>query len=226
MARGHLPAALEESFASGRCLPILLFQVDLPAPADPLCLLYGSGELEVLGEKFVGKDPRFGSLKAVTPPEDGLGDQVPNMQFAISCPSDASAATLASTGYQDSRVRLWVGGLDPEAGTYLGEYMLFDGVLDRPILGVDKGVRDLEFECVSEFEALFSDSEGQRLSESSHLEVWPGERGFRYITGVQRAIIWGPGERPGGGPVYGYGGISPINRLLRRLGVAPGVNFV
>lgn len=217
MPRGHLPALLEESFASGRCLPVLLLRIDIPEPAAPICLLYGSGELTLPIGLFSGTDDRFGSLAALTPPEDGLGNQAPNMQFSINCPSDTASAVLASSTYQGSRVRLWVGGLQPfetgpvAAGTWLGEYLLFDGFLDRPILSVDKGERELEFECASGFEELFSDNEGQRLAEASHLEVWPGERGFRYVTGVQRSVIWGPGERPGGGPIYpssggGYGG--------------------
>lgn len=204
MPRGHLPTALENSFASGRCLPVLLFQVDLPDQA-PLCLLYGSGQLSVLGQTFVGSDDRFGALDSLTPPEDGVGDQAPNMSFVINCPSDASSATLASALYQGSRCRLWVGGLDPDEAqpTWLGEYLIFDGELDRPILEGGTGELTLDFDVVSGFERLFSDSEGARLADSSHQVIWPGELGFVHVSGIQRTIVWGPGDRPGGSS---YGG--------------------
>lgn len=220
MPRGHLPAALEASFASGRCLPILLFQVDLPDQA-PLCLLYGTGELPVLGQTFVGVDDRFGALESLTPPEDGVGDQAPNMSFTINPPDDAAAATLASALYQGSRCRLWVGGLDAEAAqqTWVGEYQIFDGDLDRPILEGGDGELTLEFDCVSGFERLFSDSEGHRLADSSHQVIWPGELGLVHVSGIQRTIIWGPGDRPGGstGGVRGYDPRNPRDVIDRHL---------
>jgi hypothetical protein len=202
---GHLPPALAASFASGRCLPVLLLRVDLPAPEDPLCLLYGNGEVPFDGETFVGEDPRFGLLSSLDPPEDGLGDTAPSIAFELFPPDAAASVDLANPAFQKSRVRLWVGGLDT-AGALIGTYLMFDGSLDRPLLVVDQGVQSVEFECVSGYERFFTDTEGQRLADSSHQEVWPGETGFIYITGIARVIIWGPGERPGNGVVYGSGG--------------------
>lgn len=199
---GHLPADLGASFDSDRCLPVLLLRIDLPAIA-PLALLYGSGEITFGGVTFVGTDDRFGTLSALDPPEDAMGDEAPMMSFDIATPSDTAAALLASPLYQNSRVRLWVSGLSTaEPPALLTPYLLFDGVLDRPILTIGKGVRSLEFECKSQFELLFSDTEGQRLADASHQAIWPGELGMIYITGVERTILWGPGERPAGGPVY------------------------
>mgnify|MGYP000844088944 CR=1 FL=1 len=198
---GHLPPALAASFESGRCLPVLMLRVDLPA-IDTLALLYGTGEITWGGVKFVGKDDRFGSLMALDPPEDGVGDNAPSMSFEIATPNDTAAALLASPLYQGARTRLWVGGLDA-AGALLEPYLLFDGSLDRPLLHLDKAVRSLEFDCVSGFEKFFADTEGQRLADASHQAVWPGEQGLIYVTGISRTIIWGPGERPGNGPVYG-----------------------
>lgn len=209
---GHLPVDLAASFDSDRCLPVLLLRVDLPA-IDPLCLLYGSGEIQWNAgdgmKTFVGYDDRFGMLSSLDPPEDAMGDEAPMMSFVIAAPSDTAAALLASPLYQNSRVRCWVAGLsDAEPPALLTPYMLFDGLLDRPLLEADADVRTLEFECKSEFELLFADTEGQRLADASHQAIWPGELGFIYITGIERTILWGPGERPGGGPVYANNGGS------------------
>lgn len=207
---GHLAADLGASFDSDHCTPILLLRIDLPAIA-PLCLLYGSGEITFnAGDgavTFVGTDDRFGVLVALDPPDDAMGDEAPIMSFEIAAPNDTAAALLASPFYQYSRTRLWVSGLsDSEPPALLTPYQMFEGVLDRPILTVGKGTRNLEFECKSEFELLFSDNEGQRLADASHQAIWPGELGFVHITGIERTILWGPGERPGSGPSYGGSG--------------------
>ena len=210
---GHLPPDLAASFESDRCLPVLLLRIDLPT-IDPLCLIYGSGEITWDDgggmQTYVGFDDRFGSLTSLDPPEDAMGDEAPMMSFDIATPSDTAAALLASPLYQYSRVRCWVSGLSSaEPPALLTPYNLFDGVLDRPILRVGKGVRSLEFECKSEFELLFADTEGQRLADASHQAIWPGELGLIYITGIERTILWGPGERPANGPVYaGTGGYA------------------
>lgn len=210
---GHLPVDLGASFDSDRCLPVLLLRVDLPAIA-PLLLLYGSGEITWNSgdgaKTYVGTDDRFGVLTALDPPEDAMGDEAPMMSFEIATPSDTAAALLASPLYQNSRVRLWVSGLsDAEPPALLTPYLMFDGLLDRPILGIGKAARSLEFECKTQFELLFSDTEGQRLADASHQAIWPGELGLIYITGIERTILWGPGERPGGGPNYaGQGGYN------------------
>lgn len=220
---GHLPVDLAASFDSGKCLPILLLRIDLPAIA-PLLLLYGSGQITFnAGDgalTYVGTDDRFGTLTALDPPEDSMGDTAPMMGFEIATPTDTAAALLASPLYQYSRVRLWVAGLSSsEPPVLLTPYNLFDGVLDRPILKLSGKTRSLDFECKTEFELLFSDTEGQRLADASHQAIWPGELGFIHITGIERTILWGPGERPGGGPAYGnvgtgFAGGGGVNRGL------------
>lgn len=198
-----LPPALQASFASGRCLPVLLLRVDLPA-MDPVALLYGTGEISYDGVSYTGEDETFGVLSALTPPDDGMGDVAPSMSFDLQTPTDAASATLASPSYQGSRVRLYVGGLAAD-GSLIDVYLWFDGELDRPLLHFDRGVRVVEFDCVSGFEKFFTDTEGQRLADSSHQEIWPGEQGFLYVTGIARKKIWGPGERPENGIAYSGG---------------------
>lgn len=218
---GHLPPALAASFESGRSLPILMLRVDLPA-IDPLLLLWGSGEVKWDAgdglKTFVGKDSRFGSLVALDTPEDGLGNTAPTMTFEMAVPNSTAAALLSSPSYQGSRARLWVGGLDPVTGAPFEPYQMFDGTLDRPLLKRDGRTRTVEFECGSGYEKFFTDSEGQRLADASHQAVWPSEQGLIHVTGINRTIIWGPGERPGGasygsypGSGFGSGGGRPLS---------------
>jgi hypothetical protein len=196
---GHLPADLAAALAAKRTLPFVMLRVDLAGVAPPLCLLSGSGEIPFDGQIFKGTDERFGALAALDPPEDGAGDEAPNMGFDIATVSDAAAATLAGAQYQGSRVRAWVSAIVNDAGAIATPYLFFDGILNVPTLSIDKSERTLSFDCVSGFEYLFADSEGQRLADASHRAIHPGEMGFAHVTGVNRLIVWGPGDRPGSG---------------------------
>src|SRR3546814_10076287 len=75
--------------------------------------------------------------------------------------------------------------------------LLFTGELDQPTLTVDKGSRELEFECVSGFERLFDNEEGLRLADSWHQSVWPGEMGLANVSGIITTVYWGV-EAPAG----------------------------
>lgn len=205
---GHVAPNLGTALSSGRALLFLLLRVDLPGVNPPLCLLSGSGQVDFGGATYVGRDDRFGALAALDPPEDGEGDQAPTMSFDIAAVNDAAAATLASAAYQGARVRLWASAIISDEGAVATPYPLFDGILDVPNLEFEEASRTLTFDCVSQYELLFADTEGQRLADASHKAIWPGETGFANVTGVNRTILWGPGERPGSGassPRYGGG---------------------
>lgn len=200
---GHVALDLAAALDSGKPLVFAMLRVDLPGFVPPLCLLSGAGEVDVLGQKFLGRDERVGALSEFDPPQDGSADGAPNMSFDIATISDAAAITLSSATYQGSRVRLWVSCVINDVGAIATPYLLFDGILDKPRLALDKKSRELTIDCVSGFELLFADTEGQRLADASHKAIWPDENGFQWVTGANRSIIWGPGERPGNSLSYG-----------------------
>ena len=208
----ELTPQMEAALASGRALVVAFCRMDLN-DGRTVGLLTGSGEKEWDGVTFRGRDETFGTISAIEPPSDGFGDEAPGMSFTIIPADTAAAATLASPTMQGSRVRWWIACLDDNGAVIANPWLWFEGMLDVPDLSIDKPGRELDIALVSEMEKLFMEEEGRRLSEASHLEIWPGERGFRFVTGLTRTIIWGPGERPGGiayttspGAGYGYGG--------------------
>jgi hypothetical protein len=73
-------------------------------------------------------------------------------------------------------------------------YLLFDGVIDVPVLSFSEGSRQVAFDVVSNFERLFLDDEGSRLSPAAHKSIWPGETGLDDVTGIVRQVLWGPGD--------------------------------
>jgi hypothetical protein len=193
----ELTPGMEAALGSGRALVLALCRLDLK-DGRIVGFLTGSGEVAWGGITFRGTDPTFGSILAVEPPSDGYGDEAPGMSFQVAPPDGVAVASLADPAMQGSRVRWWVACLDDNGAVIADPWLWYDGSLDVPEFSAGKDDRVLDLSVVSEMEKLFLSEEGRRLSDSSHREIWPGESGLAYVTGLTRTIIWGPGERPPG----------------------------
>lgn len=176
--------------------PLVFLACEIILPDYNLRLIYGSGEVEMSGNTFVGNDDTYGVIIALDPPEDGMGDQAPTLTISMAAPSDTSAADLASPLMQGSRTRVWFGAIDRATGAPIPDpYLLFDGELDQPTLTTGLAKRTVDYDVVSMFDILFDNDEGARLADAFHQSIWPGELGLEFVTGIIRQIIWGPGER-------------------------------
>lgn len=186
--------------------PIIFGALRIQLPDRVLRLLDGSGNVTFGGETYTGLDATFGTLAAVNEISDGVGDEAPAISLTLVPASSAAAAMLASPAMQGSAVSLWLGAVDRATGAVVPDPLLvFQGVLDQPVLSVEKGVRELELECVSGFERLFDNDEGVRLADSFHKNVWPTEQGLANVSGIIRTIYWGV-EAPRGSIFFGGGG--------------------
>lgn len=198
--------AMDAALAAPRACITGFLEVNLPGAVN-VRLFFGSGKITWDGKDFLGRDPTFGVLESLDPPEDGFGEEAPGMGFAILPADDAAAASLAAPEMQGSRTRFWLVALDDDGVPVADPLELFDGQLDQPVITLDAGARSLEYECVSDMEKLFENEEGRRLSDASHKEIWPDEQGLVGMTGLVKRRIWGPGEQlTGSGVVYGGGG--------------------
>jgi hypothetical protein len=172
--------------------PLVAGILKIVLPEATIRLLDGAGSIVVDGETYSGEDPVFGSLAAVGEITDGIGDEAPAISFTLHPASDAATADLAGPLMQGSLVTLSLVAINRETGAIIPDPLdLFVGELDQPILSVDKGVRELEYECVSGMEKLFENQEGVRLADSWHQAVWPDELGLENVTAIIRTIYWG-----------------------------------
>jgi len=173
---------------------LLLFvavEISLPS-GEPLRLQDGSGQVTFAGRTFMGLDPQYGVLDALEPTADGFGDEAPALRLAINPPTATAAAMLAGQNMQGRPVLIWLGSIDPLTGTVRpSPVLVFAGEVDQGSLRVGLRTRSVTLDCVSVWERLFDDYEGVRLTNSFHQAVWPGERGFEFVTDVQRALPWG-----------------------------------
>lgn len=179
--------------------PVVVGLVEVNLPGYDLRLLDGASQVNWGGNRFVGRDPVYGSWISSDSFSDGMGDEAPAMSIQLAPSSEASAAELTAAEVQGSRARIWFAVIDKTTGGLVPDpLLLFEGVLDQPSLDVDKRKLTLDYDLVTAFEGLFLDDEGIRLSDAHHQAVWPGEKGLEYMTGTNRTIIWGPGDRPAG----------------------------
>lgn len=199
-----LSTAMDTALAGDR---VLLFgSVQINLPGYTLRLLDGSGFATFDGGTFVGQDPTFGVLAAISELSDGAGDEAPAIGITILPPNDTAAATLAAAAMQGSVVTVKVGAMDMATGAVIGDpYLLFIGEVDVPELASGPDGRTLEYEVVSVLERLFDDDEGARLVDGFHQSIWPGETGFFDVTGIEATIYWGQ-EPPRGAISYTGGG--------------------
>lgn len=189
--------------------PLIAGILKIVLPDATIRLLDGAGSIVVDGETYTGEDPVFGSLAAVDDITDGIGDEAPAISFTLHPASDAASAELAGPTMQGSLVTLSLVAINRETGAIIPNKLdLFVGELDQPILSVDKGVRELEYQCVSGMEKLFENQEGVRLADSWHQSVWPGEQGLANVSAIIRTIYWGvhaPASAISAAPGGGFG---------------------
>jgi len=186
----ELTPEMDAAIAADRAL--VFGAVEINFPGQDVQLLDGSAEVPMFSSVFRGKDPDFGTIGSVDPIKDGTGDQAPAVKLTLLPPDETATATLGSAAMQGSRVRMWLGVLDPVTGLPVPDpYVLFDGEIDVPTLKWTMRGREVEYRVGSVFEGFFELEEGIRLSDSWHQDVWEGELGLSFVTGVAEPVPWG-----------------------------------
>lgn len=193
--------------------PYMFGAIQIDFPEYTLRLLDGSAEIEIGGELFVGEDDTYGVIDTLSAISESIGNEAPEIQIGLLPPDASAAATLANASMQGSRVTVMIGAYDPTTGLVIGTpEVLFLGEIDVPTMETAQGSRSVSYTVVSVFERLFEINEGERASDGWHQSIWPGERGFEYVTGTVKNLYWGA-KRPVGQNI-GTGGIGgPFARL-------------
>lgn len=162
-------------------------------------------------ETYRAADDTFGTIGRMDEFEEGVGDEVPAFRLTFLPASGAAVASLSAPGMQGSRTRFWIAEVNPDTGVIVGTPDLMgDMQIDRTILRIGKGKRELDIEFTSTAERLFSINTGNTLSPTFHKYVNPGELGEDNATGLEIAVAWGvAAQNPGGG-------VSPLVEWFER----------
>jgi hypothetical protein len=171
------------------------------------------------GAPFEGSDDRFGVLSAISPITSGEGNAAPALDFSFLPASTAAAADLSSPAFQGSRDRVWLAVIDRATGLVIGNpERVFFGLIDTTELVLGRNSRELNIQCVSGFERMFANNEGQRLADAYHQSIWPGELGLANATGVTKNSPWGVASPPRGvsygNGSAGIGGGGPSSAIV------------
>jgi hypothetical protein len=173
-----------------------LLKLELPGHTVLLC---DGGTLVFGGDTYLAEDPVFGTIAALEPVVEGIGDQAPAATITFAPQDDSAVVDICSAAMQGSRLRLWIAEVDYDTGALIGTpNQQTDAIIDVPRLKLGKGKRLVEMDFVSSLERLFIVSTGNVLSGEFHRRVWPGERGCDNATGVETTFAWGVGSPPRG----------------------------
>lgn len=181
-----------------------LLKIELPTADVLLC---DGGFFEWAGDTYLSRDPVFGVITSVEGLEEGVGDEVPALDLEFAPAEGAAISDLSQPGFQQSRVRLWVGEYNPDTGQIIGDPQLeFDGMLDQTSLRLSRSERTLATSVVPTAERMFQRNIGNSLSPGFQKTLFPGELGHDNATGLKTPTAWGVASPPtAGGGAFGYG---------------------
>lgn len=164
----------------------------------------GSGEAV-----FTSSDPDFGSVAAYDVFDTGVGDQVEGGTITFAPSGDASVASWWRTDLENTRLRIWVGEVDPADGvTLTNAEPVADWLVDTPNRDQGNGQDLLTISFMTRQDRMFEVRQGNVCSDPFHQSIWPGERGFENSTDAPQFFAWGAEAPPAGssgGGTYGDG---------------------
>ena len=141
------------------------------------------------GNLYASEDSTYGWLGGIGAIEDGADGQATVCDLTIICDETALALWVDPT-VQGSIVTVHLGTLDRDTGRLIGgPDLLFRGELDQPRLSAGAGLT-LIFDCITEEARMLEPNEEQRMTDSFHQSVWPGDLGCEHISDVEKKIYW------------------------------------
>ena len=183
-----------------------LMKIELPSGDIRLC---DGGFFTYAAETYTNSDATFGTITGIEAITDGFGDSLPILKVVFAPPSDSAVADLVDSSQQGSRVRFWISEFDTATGLLTGSAdMIFDGIIDRPVLSVSRDNREVEFDIISNAERLLLRQEANTQSPRFHKTIWAGELGQDNAVDLEITVSWGTETSRSSGTYTGVGGLS------------------
>lgn len=162
------------------------------------------------GETYRGIDDTFGTIGRMESFQEGIGDEVPALRLTFLPASGVAVADITAADMQGSRARFWIAEVVESTGLITGTPPLMgDMQVDRSVLRIGRGKREVDIDFTSKAERLFAINKGNSLSPTFHKYVNPGELGEDNATGLEIAVPWGI-------EAQNLGGYSPLHEYLDR----------
>jgi len=188
-----LSAPMAAAFEQGAVMPPCCLQWDLPGGALRLSTVgFFSFTVDGAPATFLESSDTYGRLAGIGEISDGIADEAPTTPFVIMLPSADAMAELVAPAVQNSRVRIWNLALDPVTGLVLGTPELwFRGRSDAAVLNIDEASYAISVDVKSALARAQRTNEAAKVNNGFHQRCRPGEKGFQYVSSVNRSIPWG-----------------------------------
>ena len=218
--------AMIAALAANRKSVTGFFEIDFPSGTRRMLL--GSGEAAWGANTFRGYDSSFGSIVGGDSISEDVTAQAPNLSITVQVASTATKSEIAGAAVQLVPWRIWLAALTLDASNHLvaiaDPELEFDGFIDQAVSEIDAGKDQITYSLISGFDYFFEDNEGQRLSDTFHESVWPGEQGLANVTGVTKKVYWGTlgpnsaggvgGGASAGSSAGGLGSVGDTGRMM------------
>lgn len=180
-----------------------LLKIELP---DGDVTLSDGGVTVFGGDTYRAKDATLGSWAGVSTIAEGIGDEIPALEFTFAPPGPIAVTALSVGAIQQSRVRLWIAEYNVTTGEIVGTPELrFIGVVDQPQVSFGFRQFTASLTSVPDLEAMFFKDTGNGLSSTFHKALYAGELGHDNASGLSIPVHWGTQSPSTGSGNSGFG---------------------
>ena len=184
MTRGMTPA-YQAALAEQVIRPALFVEGEFPS--GTLRLWTGLGDVDWNGSTWTGA----GNLLGISPLEETADVVATGMQITLSGVPTSLVSLAISDAQQGQPVRLWLALLDDTGAIIADPVQAFTGRLDVPTL--EDGAETCTITISYESRLIdLNRTREWRYTDQSQRQLYPGDRGFSFVTSLQdKPIRWG-----------------------------------
>ena len=169
--------------------PVIAHLITLALPDRTVRWVFEGGFVMWDEDLYAFTDEVYGNPAMLGEIEDGATENASPLDLGIICDTEALTA-LIEPEVQGSLVTVHLAAVSFETGMLVGEpELIARAELDQPSLTAGPAL-GLRFSCITEEARMLEPNEDQRLTDSFHKSVWPGELGFEHVTDIERKIYW------------------------------------
>lgn len=140
-------------------------------------------------QTYASESATYGAIGAIGEIEDGADGQATVCDVTLLCDQTAMGLWI-DPAEQGSVLTVHLGALDRATGLLEGTpELLFRGELDQPRIGSGPS-QSLVYDCITEEARMLEANDEQRLTDSFHRSVWPGELGYDKVTELEQIVFW------------------------------------
>jgi hypothetical protein len=174
--------------AAGNTYPALLGYFDFTGGI--VRLWSGVGDLSWGGNTFTGA----GNLVQVEPVQETSEVRANGLSFRLNGIPSAMVARILTEGYRGRACKMWLALFDASGSLIADPVQLFSGRMDQCFYEETGETVSLTVAAESRLVDLQRPRERRRTDEDQK-NLFPGDRGFEYVAGLQdKEVVWGGGN--------------------------------